>query len=238
MKPFRALITGGSRGIGFAIAKNLAPHATELFLTARDERQLKEAAATIESDVQCQVHYQPVDHSHPEAAATVTAKWLSDYSSSLDVLVLNAGFYVEGSLEKISKENFTENMNVNFSVNLYLVQAFLPLLKKGVNPRIIIIGSTAAYEPYTGLPTYGVAKWALRGYAINLRKELMADGIGVTFIAPGGTLTSMWDGEDIPKGRLLDPDDVGRIVAATLTLSAQAVVEEVILRPMLGDLHD
>jgi short-subunit dehydrogenase len=88
------------------------------------------------------------------------------------------------------------------------------------------------------VPTYGIAKWGLRGFALNLRHELRDDGIGVTFLSPGGTLTDMWAGEDLPPNRLLEPTDVALMVAAITELSSQAVVDEIVLRPMLGDIHE
>ncbi len=66
----------------------------------------------------------------------------------------------------------------------------------------------------------------------------MTHNIGVTFISPGGTLTDMWAGVELPKDRLLEADDIGKLVAAIMTLSKQAVVEELIVRPMLGDIHE
>ena len=95
--------------------------------------------------------------------------------------------------------------------------------------RIIIIGSTAAYSAYS-VPSYGVAKWGLRGLAVNLRKEL-----GVTFISPGPVLTDMWADVDVPEGRLLEPDDIAKVICGLFDLSTQAVVESLIIQPMLGD---
>jgi len=156
----------------------------------------------------------------------------------VDLLVLNAGYYVEGALNEIQDSDFERNMLVNCHSTHYIVSALLPFMKESQKGRIVIIGSTAAYEAYPLVPTYGIAKWGLRGYAINLRKELMPQDIGVTFISPGGTLTDMWAGEDLPEDRLLEPEDIGKLVAATMTLSHQAVVEELIVRPMLGDIHE
>ena len=137
-----------------------------------------------------------------------------------------------------SDEQFDTTLNVNFMSIHHIVKLFIEHLKTVKSSKIIIIGSTAAYEPYPLGAIYGVAKWALRGYAVNLRKELMKDYIGVTFISPGGTLTDLWEGEPLPENRLLEPSDIGKLVVAMLSLSNQAVVEEIIVKPMLGDIHE
>ncbi len=156
---------------------------------------------------------------------------------AIDLLVLNAGIFVEEPLMAIQEEAFRRTMAVNLDANLFLARHLLPVLRQGDRPRIVIIGSTAAYGAYPSGPAYGVAKWALRGLAVNLRHELKADRIGVTYLAPGGTLTDMWDEDEAPPDRLLQPRDTAVIVAALTELSEQAVVDEVILRPMLGDVH-
>ena len=101
----------------------------------------------------------------------------------------------------------------------------------------VIIGSTAAYSSYS-VPTYSIAKFALRGLATNLRKELMRENIGVTFLSPGGTLTDMWADVEVPPNRLLEPHDIAKLVDSIFDLSPQAVVEEIIIRPMLGEFDD
>ena len=155
-----------------------------------------------------------------------------------NVLVLNAGIFIEGSLANSPPQDFRETLKINFESIFHTVRLFVDFLRSQPASKVILIGSTAAYEPYPIGPLYGVAKWALRGYAINLRRELMKDGIGVTFLAPGGTLTDLWAGEELPPNRLLEARDIGKLVAAILTLSNQAVVEELVVRPMLGDIHE
>lgn len=196
------------------------------------------AEQTLEEDFGVQVSSIAADHSQVATAAKLIGTWARKHCDALDLVVLNAGYYVEGALGEIGAQDFEENLRVNFIVNHYLVQELLPLVRASRLRRIVLIGSTAAYEAYPAVPTYGVAKWALRGYASNLRRELMKENIGVTFVAPGGTLTDMWAGEDLPPNRLLSPDDIAQLVAVLITLSPQAVIEEVICRPMLGDFHD
>jgi len=238
MTNLTALITGASRGIGLAIAKRIAPLASQLLISSRNRDRIEVAKQVLEQSSSAQILTTSCDHSESINAARTIGEWARQNTRAIDLLVLNAGYYVEGKLQDIGSDDFEENLRVNFIVNHYLVQELLPLVKQSKLRRIIFVGSTAAYEPYPAVPTYGVAKWALRGYAANLRQELIHDNVGVTFISPGGTLTDMWAGEELPPNRLLDPDDIAKLVAAITTLSPQAVVEELICRPMLGDIHE
>lgn len=233
-----SFITGASRGIGFHIAKRLSHSCGTMLLTSKNEDTMSKAIEILQKESSSALYRMSIDLSSGNEAAKKLSEWARSITQKIDIVVLNAGFYIEGDLAEFSEENFRKNLEVNFMVNHFLVQGLLPLLKKADYPRIIITGSTAAYEPYPMVPTYGVAKWALRGYAINLRKELMNEGIGVTFISPGATLTDMWEGEELPDNRLLDPDDIAKLVESTIHLSKQAVVEEIIIRSMLGDMHE
>lgn len=237
-KKINALVTGASRGIGYAIANRISNRCQNLFITSSNERTLNEGLKSITQSYNGNLFGEYADHVNSEAAARKIAGWVTSKINSLDVLVLNAGMFIEGELNSIDSNSFKTNMEVNFVVNYFLVKELLPLLRKSKRARILVIGSTAAYEAYPLVPTYGIAKWALRGFCINLRKELMKDNIGVTFISPGGTMTDMWAGEELPANRLLEPDDIAKIIDNILTLSDQAVVEEVIIRPMLGDIHE
>jgi NADP-dependent 3-hydroxy acid dehydrogenase YdfG len=128
-------------------------------------------------------------------------------------------------------------MRVNLLSQIGLIQEVRDDLITGTG-RIVIIGSTAALEPYAYGPVYGITKWALRGLAENLRAELRPHKVGVTLLHPGGTWTDLWEGVDLPRERLLEPSDIARLVATMLELSPQAVVDELIIRPIEGDMHD
>lgn len=233
-----AFITGASRGIGYSIGRCVAPMCSHLLIASRRKTAITSAAKRLQKETGCQVHAMWGDLAKGRSFADAAKQLVATTTKQVDLLVLAAGYYVEGSLAEIGDVDFKRNMLVNCHSAHYVVSALLPFLKRSLAGRIVIIGSTAAYEAYPLVPTYGIAKWGLRGYALNLRKELMAQHIGVTFISPGGTLTDMWAGVDLPKNRLLETDDIGKLVAATMTLSRQAVVEELIIRPMLGDIHE
>jgi short-subunit dehydrogenase len=235
-----AFITGGSRGIGYAIARHVAPMFPRMILAARTKGHALSAAKKLKRESGCEVEALWGDLARGRAFADKASRLVGATTNRIDLLVLNAGYYVEGTLSTVSDADFERNMAVNCHSSQYIVSALLPFLKRSAKGRIIIIGSAAAYgpTPLKTLPTYGVAKWALRGYATNLRQELMPDKIGVTFIAPGGTLTDMWEGEEVPPARLLEADDIGKLVASIMSLSPQAVVEELVVRPMGGDIYE
>lgn len=229
-------ITGGTRGIGLAIAQKLAPNVQRMTILARDEGRLVAVAKDI-SKGGTTVNTIQADLADIAQSTRTVSEWAAN-QSSLDLVVLDAGTYTEGALLDLPVGDFERDLRINLLANVALVQLLVPLLREGRHPRIVLIGSTAAYEDYPLVPSYGVAKWALRSFASNLRLELRADRIGVSFISPGGTLTDMWEGEEMEPNRLLEASDVAAVVAASLMLSEQAVVEEVIVRPILGDMHE
>ena len=234
----KLLITGGSRGIGKAIALESAKAGHDLLLVSRNPENLNKTHKEIQLISKSNIQQFVCDVGKQNELKRLY-KYCDDSSFLPDVLVLSAGiFFEDTTLIDSTDEQFEETMNVNFMSIHHIVKLYNNHLKKVKSSKIIIIGSTAAYETYPLGAIYGVAKWALRGYAINLRKELMKDYIGVTFISPGGTLTDLWEGEPLPENRLLDPSDIGKLVVSMLSLSNQAVVEELIVRPMLGDIHE
>lgn len=225
------LITGASRGIGKAIAVRLSA-AHRLLLVARNLPGLDGVADNLGHEILT---------AKADLADQRDIQWLIDFAKAKsfrpDVLVLNAGTFLEGSLLSGNLEALQDTLAVNLVSSFSLVRGFAEDLKQSTYGRVVLIGSTASLEAYAFGQFYGISKWALRGYAVNLRQELMPFGVGVTHIAPGGTLTDLWAGEELPPNRLLDPDDIAKLVEATLSLSRQAVVEEIIVRPMLGDMH-
>jgi len=229
-----ALVTGASRGIGYAIAKRLAPHLSRLLITSCHEEHIENARRQLEKDSTVLISSYYHDHSRRDAPAAI-ANWARQQSQSIDLLVLNAGYYLEGALHSIAPGAFEKLFRVNFLANHHLVQHLLPLVRRSHLKRIVFIGSTDGYETDPVAPTYAVAKWALRAYALHLRQELISDRIGVTLISPGATLTDMWLAENPSPDRLLAPDDIAQLVTVLLTLSPQAVVEELICKPILGN---
>lgn len=233
----RAVVTGGSRGIGFAIAQELAKGGAELLLVAKDATRLSDACQKLLDTFGRRPLHFAVDLGTSGAAAALGA-FARENSFQPSVLVLGAGVFFEEGLEQATPARISAQITVNLTINIELVQQFLPALRAADNARVVIIGSTAAFEPYAYGPVYGITKWALRGFAENLRRELRPSRIGVSLIHPGGTWTDLWHGVELPRSRLLEPSDIATLVHASLQLSPQAVVDELIVRPIEGDMHD
>lgn len=232
----KVLITGGSQGIGLAIAKELYKNDHELFLVARDESKLKNSIESFHNQDRLNGFACDISNS---AQIDKLLKRTVEINFSPDVIILNAAYFgspVRSVIEPLEDE-LRKILEVNLISNYRLVKEFVNIIKEGIYPRIIIIGSTASIRVDDG-SLYGISKWALKSYAYNLRNELKDLGIGVTLLNPGGTFTEKRiPNEEISQDRLLEASDIGKLIAAILTLSPQAVVEELNIRPMLGDTY-
>lgn len=230
----KVLITGGSQGIGLAIAKELHAKGHDLFLIARDKDRLRKVL----DDYQERADGFAADLSKP-SQITAVINAVSQKRFSPDVIVLNAATFGSSghSVVQPPVNELKDLLDTNLLANYQLVQGFLPSVQSGSYPRIILIGSTAAIRQDRG-SLYGISKWALRSYAYSLRDELKGLGVGVTLLNPGGTFTQKRVPDDeTPNNRLLEASDIGKLVSVLLTLSPQAVVEEINVRPMLGDTY-
>jgi len=230
----KVLITGGSQGIGLAIANELYANGHELYIVARDSERLNTAIESFSG----KAHGFSCDLGKAGQIDALIQK-TKEENFYPDVIVLNAAMFGSPVRSVImpSADELRELLEVNVISNYQLVQGFIDNLRKSKYPRIIIIGSTASIRVDDG-SLYGISKWALRSYAYDLRNELKSLGVGVTLLNPGGTFTQKRvPDEKTSSDRLLEASDIGKLVAAILTLSPQAVVEEINIRPLLGDTY-
>jgi len=209
-----AVITGGSAGIGFGIAKRFVEEGAQLFVTGRRMAELDRAvallgdnAAALQGDAS---HLADLDRifGHIKAQA-----------GRIDTLVANAGFYEFSKLGDISETHFDKTFNTNVRGLLFAVQKALPLLKDGSS--VILVGSIASIKGFAATSVYSASKAAVRSFARTWTAELKDRGIRVNVLSPGHTATPglsqfLTDDETaaavatVPLGRIGTPDDLGK----------------------------
>jgi short-subunit dehydrogenase len=153
-----------------------------------------------------------------------------------DVLVNNTGIFIPGSLHEEPEGNFEKTMHTNLFSTYYLTRAFTDGFIERKSGHIFSIGSIAGLTAYANGGSYAVSKWAMLGFTKCLRQELMPHGIRVTSVLPGATYTASWEGVDLPEERFMKATDVAETVWAAYNLSPHSVVEEIVIRPQLGDI--
>lgn len=199
------LITGASRGIGFSIAKALAPHTEHLILIAKHKESLDKAVAQLKGIKVIPI----VTDLEDTAQISKLIEQIQKKFDSLDILVNNAGIYIGKQFENTSLEEINKLINLNFRSYSLLTHQILPLLKKGTHPQIINISSCASGAQIYGEALYSATKAAVTAFSNVIRKELNEKGIRVTTIQPWGV-----DTYDVPQPEyLLNPDEIGELVS-------------------------
>lgn len=232
-----AVITGATKGIGRAIAEALAAENYHLAVCARNETDLNSMKHDFEHRFPTIKLFIFVADMAKKNDVQNFANAIAQHWESVEVLVNNAGVYLAGNITDAAENDLELLIQTNVLSAFYLTRALMPLLLRGVEKRHIFnmcsIASLAAY-PNGGL--YSISKFALLGFSKVLREELKLDNIKVTSILPGATWSSSWVGVELPESRLMQATDIAQCVLSALRLSASAVVEDIILRPQLGDL--
>ena len=127
-------------------------------------------------------------------------------------------------------------MNTNIFSAYYLTKGILPQMMANRKGHIFNLSSIAGINAYNNGSSYSISKYAMQGFTKSLRNEMKEYGIRVTGVLPGATLTDSWSGIDLPEERFIRPEDVANAILDIYNLSDRTVVEEIILRPQLGDI--
>lgn len=190
MKRKIALITGGNRGIGYAIAQGLLAKGYRVIITARSLEKAQQAGSKLQGDV-LSVELDISSDSSIEAALTT----VSQNIDSLDVLVNNAGIYPDSNVNilTVEREVLSSGLNTNTFGTIKMVQTFLPLLEKSEDARVINVssGMGALSGLTTTAPSYCLSKLALNGATLMLAHSLSSKGIAVNSMCPGWVQTDM-----------------------------------------------
>ncbi len=230
------IITGASRGLGKAIAERFAKAGYDLYLSSRNDKALQEAVNSLRSTYpKIKIESKAADLSIRSEIQSL-AEWLQAFKVEIDVLVNNAGNFIPGGVHNEPEGALEEMIGVNLYSAYHLTRHLLPTMMKRKSGHIFNLCSIASLKAYENGGAYSISKFALLGFTRNLREEMKSYNIKVTAIIPGAAYTDSWSGSNIDPQRIMEAGDIAEIVFTASQLSPQACLEEVILRPQLGDL--
>ena len=227
-----AVVTGGGRGIGAAIAGKLAELGASVVLTGRNANQLEKTAGSITQTgrkaafIQC-------DLTSLSSVEALGRRLAQEYGK-LDILVNNAGVGSFASpLHELPPEEWDRILNTNLRGVFYAVRALAPLMIRQQSGHIINISSLAGKNALPNGAAYAASKWGLNGLSYSMAEELRAHNVRVSVICPGSTNTELSPHEGKNPSRMLQPDDVAHVVEMLVTQAPQSFVSEILLRPTL-----
>jgi short-subunit dehydrogenase len=228
------IITGASRGLGKAIAEIFAVNGHNLYLSALHEVGLYKAMEEMLNKYPVTIKAKPFDLSKKEQAQAFGDWCLKNCAP--DILVNNAGSFTGANVTDEEDGAIEEMIETNLYSAYHLTRVIVRSMIERKTGHIFNMSSIAALKAYPGGGSYSISKFALDGFSINLREELKQHNIKVTTVFPGAAYTDSWSSSGIHKERFMESDDIAKMVYAASQLSAQACVEEIILRPQLGDI--
>lgn len=230
-----AVITGASRGIGKSIARIFALNGYDLLLTSQNESTLLQTVSELKKDFpQVTIDAQALDIGVKQQAI-LFAEWAASKADTVDVLVNNAGTFLPGNVSEEAEGTLEKIIEVNLYSAYHITRALLPKMKAQGHGHIFNMCSIAGLQAYPNGGSYSISKAALHAFSKNLRHELMPHGIKVTAVIPGAVYTDSW-APFVEQERIMEVEDIAQMVFAASRLSPQAVVEDMVLRPQLGDL--
>lgn len=225
-----ALVTGGGRGIGTAIAQKLAELGAGVIICGRTASVLEKTARAIAGNGRsCQAI--PCDVSDWNSVSSLSDQ-VKQRFGKVDILVNNAGIGgFAGPLHKLPLEQWDALLNTNLRGVFYMARAFVPLLLAAGGGHIINISSIAGKNALPNGAAYAASKWGLNGLSYSIAEELRGQNIRVAVVCPGSTHTELSPHEGKDPRKMLQPEDVAHAVAMLVTQSPQSFVSELVMRP-------
>ena len=211
-----AVVTGASRGIGFAVARLLVAEGARVILVARDEGTLDDAVNVLGSTATAMV----CDVSDADAVVATVARVRVVFDATPDILVNNAGAFALATIDTVDPSTFATVVDTNLNAPLRFIRAFLPEMRGRGAGHIVTLGSTVDRQVFPENAAYAASKHGLRAMHEVLRLETRGTGVRATLISPGPVDTPLWD--------TVDPDNRAGFTPRAQMLSATAVAGAVI----------
>ena len=221
-----ALITGGSSGIGLALAKKLAHEGVSVCLLARDEEKLSQAKLEIEKNTDKHLNQFidtiSCDVTDYDTLTTLMDDWI-DHHAVPDLVINSAGITYPGYFQDLDVEIFHRLMDVNYFGTLHVLKYLIPKMISHGNGTVVNISSQAGFVGVYGYSGYGASKYAVRGFSDVLRAEMKPLGIQVSIVFPPDTQTPQLEFEESLK-----PPETKAIAGSAHVLSAEHVANTIL----------
>lgn len=232
----KLVVTGASKGIGRAIAEKYLLAGYEVAVCARKANDLSEMSDSIlQLDMPGKLHTFVCDVTDKEQLKAFY-EFVDKKIGAVDILVNNAGLFEPGEIHNEADGVLERQMATNVYSAYHLSRFFLPAMIKNRSGHIFNICSVASIKAYTNGGSYCISKYAVYGMTKVLREELKPHNIKVTAVLPGATLSGSWEGTTLPEERFMKAEDIAEAIYMTSQLSPSTVVEEILMRPMEGDI--
>ena len=216
-----ALITGGSSGIGLAIARMLREEGFELTLASRTKEKIEAAAAEIGA------HAVAADVGREEDCIRVVAEHKERFGG-MDLLVNSAGIGIAGTVESLQTKHVDLQLGINLRGLLLVTRESIPMLKE-TKGWVINLASIAGTAPTPGLTVYGATKAAVIALTRSMNAELDGDGVRAIALCPGFVDTPMAQWSGLQGDEMIQPEDCAEVVRMCLRLSPRARLPQVVI---------
>ncbi len=229
------VVSGGTKGIGLAVIEKFTAQGFDVVACARNEMELETLKESIEKKYSVKVFTMPTDMGE-KIQVKAFADFILALHRSIDVLVNNAGFFIPGEISTEPDGTLEGMIHANLYSAYNLTRGLVGEMKANKAGHIFNICSIASFTAYANGGSYAISKFAMLGFSKCLREELKKFNIRVTAVMPGATKTRSWDGVDLPDERFIPASDIAETIFSAYSLSNRSVVEEIVIRPQLGDL--
>ncbi len=231
------VVTGATKGIGKAIVYKYASEGFNVAFCSRSQEDL----SNMEKDLSAkfpdiEVLSSPTDMSKKEQL-TAFANLVNKEFGKCEVLVNNAGVFIPGTIHEEEEGMLEKQIETNLYSAYHFTRALIGNMITAKEGHIFNICSTASMKAYPNGGSYCISKFALLGFSKVLREEMKEHNVRVTSVLPGATLTASWEGVDLPPERFMKPEDIANVIWSAYKLSKQTVIEELTMRPILGDIE-
>jgi short-subunit dehydrogenase len=230
------VVSGGTKGMGLAILRRFAMEGFDIATCARTQSNVENIKGALSEEFKdINVYATQADLSKRDEVEKFV-QFVKSVNKKVHVLVNNAGLFVPGQVHNEEEGQLEFMINTNLYSAYHLTRGFIEEMKQARSGHIFNMCSTASIVAYVNGGSYCISKFALLGMTRVLREELKEFNVKVTAVLPGATLTASWEGTDLPEERFMKAEDVAELVFIAYSLSDRSVVEEILVRPQLGDI--